>query len=98
MPFLESLVLTFVTTRTTIHYSTWLRLMHFDMSPSSTFISAFPGLALIINLLGNAPLVFVWLALARNAERVREQTRDRSGNRVLGPNKCSHGNLGQTIY
>jgi hypothetical protein len=38
------------------------------------------------------------LALARNIEKVRVQTRDCSGNRVLGLVESSNGNIGQKIY
>ena len=68
------------------------------MSPSPIAVSAFIGLALISILTGNIPLVFVWLALARNVEIVRNTARDRSANRVLGMVDSPHGNCGKKIY
>ena len=68
------------------------------MSPSSTAVSAFTGLALISILTGNIPVVFVWLALARNVEIIRNTARDRSANRVLGMVDSPHGNCGKKIY
>jgi hypothetical protein len=68
------------------------------MSPSSTPVLVFTWLALMNRLTGNAPLVFGWLALARNVEIIRINTRERSSNQVLDLVESPHDNLDQKIY
>ncbi len=57
---------------------------------------AFNFIAMVSTSFANAPLVFTWLALARNAECQRNARRLRASG-VLGIEESPHGNLGREI-
>ncbi len=65
-------------------------------SQLSAAATAFTFLAMVSTSLGNANLVFIWLALARNVECQRNARRMRE-DVVLGLEESPHGNLGREI-
>ncbi len=65
-------------------------------SQLSAAATAFAFLAIVITSLANAPLVFIWLPLARNAESERNARRMREIG-VLDLQESPHGNLGRDI-
>ena len=65
-------------------------------SQLSAAATAFAFLAIVSTSLANAPLVFIWLALARKAESERNARRMRDVG-VLGLQASPHGNLGREI-
>ena len=62
----------------------------------SAAATAFTFLAIISTSFANAPLIFIWLALARNAECQRNARRLRESS-VLEIEESPHGNLGREI-
>ncbi len=67
------------------------------MSSSSKADFVFTALAFFSIFIGNIPLVFAWLALARNVDSVRNKAAC-SGKRVLGLVERPHGLLGRSAY
>ena len=65
-------------------------------SQLSAAATAFAFLAIVSTSLANAPLVFIWLALARKSESERNARRMRDVG-VLGLQASPHGNLGREI-
>ena len=64
---------------------------------SSKAISSFTALAVIKTFFGNVPLVFVWLALARNVDKMRNRAAC-LGKHVLGLVESPLGLLDRSMY
>jgi hypothetical protein len=67
-----------------------------NASRLSSAATSFTFLAMVSTSFANAPLVFIWLALARNAECQRNARRLREFG-VLGIEESPHGDLGREI-